>query len=44
METTKRNLWIGIGVVIAVVAIVALIAIITLRPEPELLTGEVEAN
>ena len=44
METTKRNLWIGIGVVIAVVAIVALIGIIALRPEPELLTGEVEAN
>ncbi len=44
MEKSKRNLWMGIGVVIAVVAIVALIGIIALRPEPELLTGEVEAT
>ncbi len=34
----------GIGVVIAVVVIVALIGIVALRPEPEVLMGEVVAN
>jgi len=44
MEKTKKNLWIGIGVVIAVVAIVALIGVVALRPEPEILMGEVAAS
>ncbi len=44
MEKSKRNLWIGIGVVIAVVVIVALIGVVALRPEPEVLMGEVVAN
>ena len=44
MEKTNRNLWMGIGVVIAVVAIVALIGIVALRPEPEVLMGEVAAS
>lgn len=44
MEKTKRNLWIGIGVVIAVVVIVALIGVVALRPEPEVLMGEVMAT
>jgi HlyD family secretion protein len=44
MEKSKRNLWMGIGVVIAVVVIVALIGIVALRPEPEVLMGEVVAN
>ena len=44
MEKSKRNLWIGIGVVIAVVVIVALIGVVALRPEPEVLMGEVMAT
>ncbi len=44
MEKTNRNLWMGIGVVIAVVAIVALIGVVALRPEPEVLMGEVAAS
>lgn len=44
MEKSKRNLWMGIGVVIAVVVIVALIGIVALRPEPEVLMGEVMAT
>ena len=44
MEKAKRNLWIGIGVVIAVVVIVALIGVVALRPEPEVLMGEVMAT
>ena len=44
MEKTNKNLWIGIGVVIAVVLIVALIGVVALRPEPEVLMGEVVAN
>jgi len=44
MEKTNKNLWIGIGVVIAVVAIVALIGVVALRPEPEVLMGEVAAS
>ncbi len=44
MEKSKRNLWIGIGVVIAVVVIVALIGVVAMRPEPEVLMGEVMAT
>ncbi len=44
MEKSNKNLWIGIGVVIAVVAIVALIGVVALRPEPEVLMGEVAAS
>lgn len=44
MKKSDRNLWIGIGVVIAVVVIVAVIGIVALRPEPEMIMGEVAAT
>lgn len=44
MKNETKSLWIGIGVVIAVVAIVALVGIFALRPEPEILQGEVAAS
>ena len=44
MKNETKSLWIGIGVVIAVVAIVALVGIFALRPEPEMLLGEVAAS
>ncbi len=44
MKKSDRNLWIGIGVVIAVVVIVAVIGIVALRPEPEMVMGEVAAT
>ncbi len=44
MKKSDRNLWIGIGVVIAVVVIVAVIGMIALRPEPEMVMGEVAAT
>ncbi len=44
MKKSDRNLWIGIGGVIAVVVIVAVIGIVALRPEPEMVMGEVAAT
>ncbi len=44
MKKSDRNLWIGIGVVIAVVVVVAVIGIVALRPEPEMIMGEVAAT
>ena len=44
MNKSQKSLWIGIGVVLAIVAVVALTGWIALRPEPEMLTGEVAAS
>ena len=44
MDKSQKSLWIGLGVVLAIVAIVALTGVIALRPEPEMLTGEVAAS
>lgn len=44
MNKSQKSLWIGIGVVLAIVAVVALTGWIALRPEPEMLTGEVVAS
>ena len=44
MNKEQKNLWLGIGVVIAVVAVVAIIGIFALQPEPEMITGEVCAD
>ncbi|MBQ0016658.1 MAG: efflux RND transporter periplasmic adaptor subunit [Bacteroidales bacterium] len=43
-QVNKNALWIGIGVVIAIVGITLLVGFIALRPEPELITGEVAAE
>ncbi len=40
----KKSMWIGLGVIIGIVALVALIGIYALRPEPEMLMGEVDAS
>ncbi len=39
----KRNVWIGVAVLLGVVVLVALIGFVALRPAPEVLTGEVYA-
>ncbi|MBQ2554723.1 MAG: efflux RND transporter periplasmic adaptor subunit [Prevotella sp.] len=44
MKNNTKSLWIGIGVVIVVVAIIALIGLFAIRPEPEVLMGEVMAS
>jgi HlyD family secretion protein len=44
MNQSQKSLWIGIGVVIAIVILVAIIGVIALRPEPEIISGEVEAS
>ena len=40
----RKSMMIGIGVIIGIVAVVALIGIYALRPEPEILQGQVEAS
>lgn len=44
MDKSKKSLWLGIGVVIAVVVLVGLIGIYALKPEKEVLMGEVCAS
>lgn len=44
MNTDQKNLWIGIGVVIAAVAVMAIIGLVVLQPQPEMITGEVCAD
>ena len=44
MNQSQKSSWIGIGVVIAIVLLVAIIGVIALRPEPEIISGEVEAS
>lgn len=44
MNNSQKSLWIGLGIVIAIVAIVALVGAWALRPEPEILMGEVAAS
>ena len=44
MDKSKKSLWLGIGVVIAVVVLVGLIGIYALKPEKEILMGEVCAS
>lgn len=44
MKNESKSLWIGLGVVIAVVAIIALIGLFAIRPEPEVIMGEVSAS
>lgn len=40
----RKSMWIGIGVIISIVTVVALIGVYALRPEPEILQGQVEAS
>ena len=40
----KKSMWIGLGVIIGIVVLVALIGIYALRPEPEIIMGEVDAD
>jgi len=44
MNTDQKNLWMGIGVVIAAVAVMAIIGLVVLQPQPEMITGEVCAD
>lgn len=44
MNKNEKTIWIGIGVVIAIVMLVAVIGAIALRPEPEMIAGEVAAS
>ncbi len=44
MKNTKNQSLIGAGVLIAVVVVLAVVGLIVLRPEPEVLMGEVEAS
>ncbi len=44
MDKNEKNLWLGIGVVIAIVVVVGLIGVFALKPEPEQITGEVCAE
>ncbi len=44
MNNTKNQSLIGAGVLIAVVVVLAVVGLIVLRPEPEVLMGEVEAS
>ncbi len=44
MNNSKNQSLIGAGVLIAVVVILAVVGLIVLRPEPEVLMGEVEAS
>ncbi|MDY5969172.1 MAG: biotin/lipoyl-binding protein, partial [Bacteroidales bacterium] len=39
----RRSVWIGLTVVVGVIVVVGLIGIVSLRPEPETLSGEVFA-
>ena len=43
MENSKKSLWIGLGAVIGIIVIVGIIGVIVLKPEPEVLMGEVAA-
>ncbi len=44
MKNNTKSLWIGIGVLIAVVVIVAMIGLFAIKPEPEVIMGEVSAS
>ena len=44
MKNSTKSLWIGLGVVIAVVLIVAMIGLFAIRPEPEVIMGEISAS
>ena len=44
MEQSKKSLWIGVAALIGVIVVIAVAGIIALRPEPEMITGEVEAS
>ncbi len=44
MKETQKSLWVGIAVVVAIVAVVAALGALALRPEPEVLMGEVAAS
>lgn len=44
MNKSEKSIALGIGIVISVVALVAVIGIVAIKPEPELLCGEVAAR
>lgn len=44
LNRSSRNLLIGLGTVIAVVVIVSMIGLYALKPEPEVISGEVSAS
>jgi len=44
MKNTKNQSLIGAGILIAVVVVLAVVGLVVLRPEPEVLMGEVEAS
>lgn len=44
MKNNTKSLLIGVGVIIVVVVIIALIGLFAIRPEPEVLMGEVAAS
>lgn len=43
-QQSKRSVWIGLAVVVGIIVIVGLIGLVALRPEPEILAGEVCAT
>lgn len=43
-EQSKKSVWIGLGVLIGVIILVGIIGFIALRPEPEVIMGEVYAS
>lgn len=43
-EQSKKSVWIGLGVLIGVIILVGIVGFIALRPEPEVITGEVAAT
>lgn len=44
MEQSKKSLWIGVAVLIGAIIVIGVAGIIALKPQPEMIMGEVEAS